>query len=438
MRDGIDLGSWPYSRLASVESEPFDGVRNFQARNYLRDHVRAGDMVFYYHSSCKKPGIYGISEICGPSYPDPTALEEKHPLFDPKHTTADPRWYTVDLKAVRALNPPVLLHTLKATPELSDMVLRRQPRLSVQPVTEKEWDTVLALADMTAKKTVTLNLDGVSESNGNDLKTSEQPASPALSPFSSLTVAELKDLLRAASLSQQGKKAELVSRLLAHGSSGGDGPSTTATPTQIQRQEERTMVFCNTAASAAKVCDALNERGVASLPYHKEVSAEEREANLNAFAAASNSLASLAGTTDIELGDDSGALTSVPRVLVCTDLAARGLDVQGPSALVDPQGQGNKMGVDHVVQFEFALNVVQHLHRLGRTARAGQPGKATHLVQPAGSAGAALADHVRRATEEGLPLEESFSRKRGFRKKIKKTGQPFNSKASQQRGSGRG
>jgi len=220
MRDGIDLGSWPYSRLASVESEPFDGVRNFQARNYLRDHVRAGDMVFYYHSSCKKPGIYGISEICGPSYPDPTALEEKHPLFDPKHTTADPRWYTVDLKAVRALNPPVLLHTLKATPELSDMVLRRQPRLSVQPVTEKEWDTVLALADMTAKKTVTLNLDGVSESNGNDLKTSEQPASPALSPFSSLTVAELKDLLRAASLSQQGKKAELVSRLLAHGSSG--------------------------------------------------------------------------------------------------------------------------------------------------------------------------------------------------------------------------
>ena len=107
---------------------------------------------------------------------------------------------------------------------------------------------------------------------------------------------------------------------------------------------------------------------------------------------------------------------------MCTDLAARGLDLGG---------------VDHVVQFDFALNVVQHLHRLGRTARAGQRGRATNFVEEAGNADT-LADMVRRATESGEALEGQFSRRRGLRKKVKKTGRAFNYQAKTKRGTAAG
>ncbi len=116
-----------------------------QARNYLRDKVRKGDHVLYFHSSCKVPGVYGVAEVMAPAYPDGDALEPAHPLFDPKHTAAAPRWFRVDLTPLRALLVP--LRALRAAPALADMALLRQPRLSVMPVTPEQWREVLRLAD---------------------------------------------------------------------------------------------------------------------------------------------------------------------------------------------------------------------------------------------------------------------------------------------------
>jgi predicted RNA-binding protein with PUA-like domain len=144
---GVDIGSWPFSRLLIESPACFDGVRNFQARNILRDQVSTGDLVLYYHSSCKNPGIYGIARVCSGPCPDATALDPKHPLFDPKHSVHSPRWFSVNLEPVRAIEPPVLLSTIKASPHLSDMMLLRQPRLSVQSVSSQEWDSLLSIAD---------------------------------------------------------------------------------------------------------------------------------------------------------------------------------------------------------------------------------------------------------------------------------------------------
>jgi predicted RNA-binding protein with PUA-like domain len=124
----------------------WDGVRNYQARNYLRDNFGLGDLVFIYHSSSEEPSIVGIAEVVREAYPDTTAFDPKHEHFDPKSDPATPAWLMVDVRAVRALTPPIPLATLRSVPALAGMVLL-QPgsRLSVQPVSEAEWNTILAL-----------------------------------------------------------------------------------------------------------------------------------------------------------------------------------------------------------------------------------------------------------------------------------------------------
>jgi predicted RNA-binding protein with PUA-like domain len=126
---------------------PWDGVRNYQARNLLRDEVRVGDGVLFYHSSTDPTGVVGIAEVVRAGYPDPTAWDPKGDHYDPKSTPENPRWYMVDVRYVRHLPRTVTLAELKAAPALKDMmVVRPGARLSIQPVTGREWEAVLKLA----------------------------------------------------------------------------------------------------------------------------------------------------------------------------------------------------------------------------------------------------------------------------------------------------
>ena len=130
------------------KTSAWDGVRNFQARNMLRDSMKKGDTAFFYHSSCEVPGIAGIVRILKDGYPDKTAFDRKHHHYDPESKPDDPRWYVVDVKLERKFKRIITLDELRgyASGELSDFViLRRGNRLSVTPVTQAEWDFVLTL-----------------------------------------------------------------------------------------------------------------------------------------------------------------------------------------------------------------------------------------------------------------------------------------------------
>ena len=123
----------------------WDGVRNYQARNYLRE-MRKGDLAFFYHSNCKTPAIVGIVEIVREGYPDHTAWDPASPYHDPGSTPDRPRWFMVDVRYRRRLKRPVTLAELKAAPGLGDLpLLKRGNRLSVMPVSASAWRAVLAL-----------------------------------------------------------------------------------------------------------------------------------------------------------------------------------------------------------------------------------------------------------------------------------------------------
>jgi predicted RNA-binding protein with PUA-like domain len=125
----------------------WDGVRNYQVRNMLRDEMQKGDLAFFYHSSCEVPGIYGIVKVVKAGHPDPTAFARGHDHYDPDSDPAAPRWYSVDVELVRRLAQPITLDTLKASARaLGDLlVLRKGNRLSITAVTGEQWKRVLAL-----------------------------------------------------------------------------------------------------------------------------------------------------------------------------------------------------------------------------------------------------------------------------------------------------
>ena len=132
--------------LARVTVEPWDGVRNYQARNFMRDQMALGDRAFFYHSSCKVPAIVGIMQIASASYPDPTAFDPEDPHYDPKSDAAHPTWMLVDVKFLRKLNTPLTLEALKREPALADMrLLKRGNRLSVFPVERRHWEYIMEL-----------------------------------------------------------------------------------------------------------------------------------------------------------------------------------------------------------------------------------------------------------------------------------------------------
>lgn len=130
------------------KTEAWDGVRNYQARNMMRDGMKIGDLAFFYHSNCKTPGIAGIVKVVSESYPDPTAFNPKSKYYDPTSTPDKPRWYLVDVKFVKKFKHLIPLEQLRKTHGLETMlILRKGNRLSITPVTETEWEKVLELAD---------------------------------------------------------------------------------------------------------------------------------------------------------------------------------------------------------------------------------------------------------------------------------------------------
>ena len=135
-------------RARPKKTEPWDGVRNYQARNMMRDEMKKGDLIFFYHSNCEVPGIVGIAKVAREGYPDPTAFDPADKHYDPKSDPEDPRWFHVDVKFVRKLSRTIPLSELKSHEALAEMPLvRRGNRLSVMPVTAEQWEYVLGLED---------------------------------------------------------------------------------------------------------------------------------------------------------------------------------------------------------------------------------------------------------------------------------------------------
>ena len=126
--------------------EKWDGIRNYQARNMMRDDMKIGDEVFFYHSNCKEPGIVGIARVASAPYPDPTQFDKKSKYYDAKSSTDNPRWCLVDVEFVRKLTRTITLTELKAQKTLADMILTRKGnRLSIMPVARKHWNKILSL-----------------------------------------------------------------------------------------------------------------------------------------------------------------------------------------------------------------------------------------------------------------------------------------------------
>ncbi len=124
----------------------WDGVRNYQARNFMRDQMKIGDIVLYYHSNCEEPGVVGVAEVVKEAYPDHSSWDQKSNYFDPKSTPENPRWFMVDIKWKQAFKRLVSLREMKESPALENMrVVQRGQRLSVQPVDKGDFDRVVKM-----------------------------------------------------------------------------------------------------------------------------------------------------------------------------------------------------------------------------------------------------------------------------------------------------
>ena len=132
--------------LERAGTDYWDGIRNYQVRNFMRDEMSVGDQAFFYHSNCKVPGIFGIMEIASEAYPDHTAWDPNEHYYDPRSTPESPVWLMVDVKFIHKFENPVTLKELRTHPELSEMrILQRGNRLSVTPLTREHWNFILGL-----------------------------------------------------------------------------------------------------------------------------------------------------------------------------------------------------------------------------------------------------------------------------------------------------
>jgi len=140
--------SWQDLVASPNRSTCWEGVRNYQARNIMRDEMKIGDRVFIYHSVVKPMVIAGVAEVVREAYPDHFAWDPESPYFDAKSSPENPRWVMVDVRAEYGFDPPITRDELKDVPELAGMMLlQKGSRLSVQPVSQKEWATVLSLRE---------------------------------------------------------------------------------------------------------------------------------------------------------------------------------------------------------------------------------------------------------------------------------------------------
>lgn len=137
--------------LEEVGTEPWDGIRNYQARNYMRDEMKIGDGVLFYHSNVRPPVIAGTMNVASEPYPDPTQFDPDSKYFDEKSSEEDPTWELVDVAFVQKFDRPVTRDALKEEPDLQDMVILNRFRLSITPVTEQEWLKIHEMAGATPR-----------------------------------------------------------------------------------------------------------------------------------------------------------------------------------------------------------------------------------------------------------------------------------------------
>ena len=143
MKSEPDVFSFEDLKARPKQTEPWDGVRNYQARNYMRDAMKVGDLILFYHSNTKPPGVAGIAEVASAPYPDPTAFDKQSKYYDSKSDRHSPRWILVDVKYKADLKQFVSLEFMKSDPKLSEMrALQKGNRLSITPVTPAEFRAI--------------------------------------------------------------------------------------------------------------------------------------------------------------------------------------------------------------------------------------------------------------------------------------------------------
>ena len=132
--------------LKNKKKSGWDGVRNYQARNFMRDNMKKGDLILFYHSSCDIPGVAGLAKVSLESHPDPTQFDSASDYYDPKSTKENPRWFMVEVEFVEKFSEIITLQTIKSIKALEKMPLvQKGSRLSINPVSEKEFQTILEL-----------------------------------------------------------------------------------------------------------------------------------------------------------------------------------------------------------------------------------------------------------------------------------------------------
>jgi predicted RNA-binding protein with PUA-like domain len=149
MKSEPDVFSFEDLQKRPKQTEPWNGVRNYQARNFMRDEMKEGDLILFYHSSCDVPGVAGIAKVASRPYPDSTQFDKKSEYYDPKATEETPRWFLVDVKFHHKLKHHVSLAELKSQKELEGMkLLSPGNRLSILPVTQKEFEHIKKLGNL--------------------------------------------------------------------------------------------------------------------------------------------------------------------------------------------------------------------------------------------------------------------------------------------------
>lgn len=147
-----ELDVYPYTQLVADGSTHWDGVRNYQARNMMRDAMKIGDLVLFYHSNCKPPHVAGVARVCKEGYPDHTSWDATSNYHDPKSTLDSPRWFMVDIEPVIELPNTVSLQSVRDNPACENMLLiRRGQRLSIQPVEDTDFDAILSMGGISRK-----------------------------------------------------------------------------------------------------------------------------------------------------------------------------------------------------------------------------------------------------------------------------------------------
>ena len=137
---------YSFDDLINDKETTWEGIRNYQARNFIRDKVQVNDNILFYHSNIKIPHIVGIAKVSSKAYPDYYAFDKSHKYYDPKSTKENPRWFMIDVQPVKKLNKIVTLEDIKNNTNLKDMVLVNRSRLSIQPVTKQQWEMIINMS----------------------------------------------------------------------------------------------------------------------------------------------------------------------------------------------------------------------------------------------------------------------------------------------------